>query len=495
MNSLLKEYEKDLKIGRKIIVILVVVFLFFVLSIALSFRAIQVMAGNNRNVSATHSTLGLILSLEGSLYSAESTQRGFLLTADGRYTSTYDQDKSRTYELVNKISEAKTQLPDQIDRFALLKDRIVQKFNEMDQTILLAKSGDIEAARALVNHHLGLELMGGITKLINDMEAAERVLVVQNQQIAKERREGFLAILVTSNLVALLVTLGTAGLLLRNRNRLTNYYEKLAYTNAHLNDLVRERTAELNQYFEELKRSNQELQNFAFVASHDLQEPLRKIRAFGDRLNTSCADQLNEKGQDYLGRMLSAAERMSVLITDILRYSRVTQQSEALHNIPLDQVLEEALGNLEIAITESAATIDITPLPVVKGDKSQLTQVFSNLLSNSLKFRKADSPLHIKISSTTIDTDDGNQMVEIKFADNGVGFDSKYVGKVFEIFQRLHSKDAFSGTGIGLAVCKKIIERHGGTISADAQVGLGATFLITLPIAPTGALTGVNNGN
>jgi light-regulated signal transduction histidine kinase (bacteriophytochrome) len=288
--------------------------------------------------------------------------------------------------------------------------------------------------------------------------------------------------------------LATVGLLLRNRNRLNNYYQKLAYINTHLNELVRERTAELNQYSEELKRSNQELQNFAFVASHDLQEPLRKIRAFGDRLNTTCADQLNEKGQDYLARMMSAAERMSVLISDILRYSRVTQQVEAMQNVALETMLEEAIGNLEIAINESGASIETSPLPIVMGDKAQLTQVFSNLLSNSIKFRQSNTPLQIKITSTTRLTEDGKQIAEIKVADNGVGFDSKYVSKVFEIFQRLHSKDAFSGTGIGLAVCKKIIERHGGTITADAEVGLGATFFITLPIAPNGALTGVTNG-
>lgn len=230
----------------------------------------------------------------------------------------------------------------------------------------------------------------------------------------------------------------------------------------------------------ELERSNQELQQFAYVASHDLQEPLRKVIAFGDRLKTGNAAALDEKGTDYLARMQNAALRMRQLIEDLLTFSRVTTRGSPMQEVGLNEVMESVLGDLEQSILESGAEVEVETLPPVKADKVQMGQLFQNLVSNAIKYRKPDLPPRIEITGATTP---GTGLVEIRVRDNGIGFDEKYLDRIFIPFQRLHTREEYSGTGIGLAICKKIVERHAGSIGAKAQPGRGAVFIVTLPAA------------
>jgi PAS domain S-box-containing protein len=246
----------------------------------------------------------------------------------------------------------------------------------------------------------------------------------------------------------------------------------------------------LKHFAQALQKSNEELQNFASVASHDLQEPLRKIQAFGDRLRVRCGEQLGEQGLDFLARMLNAAERMQVLIQDLLKLSRVTTRAQPFEQCDLDEVLNGVLSDLEVKIATTAAQIQRTPLGIIEADATQMRQLFQNLLTNALKFHKPDEPPCIEIRGRTFENTDhllpglpvSARLIEIQIRDHGIGFEPRFAEQIFAVFQRLHTRSEYEGTGIGLSVCRKITDRHRGHIMATSAAGDGATFTITLPI-------------
>jgi signal transduction histidine kinase len=248
-----------------------------------------------------------------------------------------------------------------------------------------------------------------------------------------------------------------------------------------------ERHAEqMQEHAQKLERSNRELQDFAYVASHDLQEPLRKIEAFGDRLATRFGSTLPEDGRMFLDRMQNAAGRMRRLINDLLNYSRVTTKAKPFTRVDLGEVLTGVLSDLQIRIEESGAVITSDALPAIDADATQMRQLLQNVLANALKFRKADVKPEIRITCTVNEAGAAfgsrGPRLRLEIADNGIGFDNKYKDQIFTIFQRLHGRLEYEGTGVGLATVRKIVERHGGTIDADGRPGIGATFIIELPM-------------
>lgn len=254
---------------------------------------------------------------------------------------------------------------------------------------------------------------------------------------------------------------------------------------------VRERAeATLSRRAEELQRSNSDLMQFASVASHDLQEPLRKIQAFGDRLQSKCGDAMGDEGRDYLSRILSAATRMRSLVNGLLNYSRVTTTARPFGPVDLSAVIEVATSDLEARFQEVAGRIEVGDMPVIDADTTQMRQLFMNLIGNSLKYHRKDRPPVVKINCRrdhgalpgALAGRSADGYCEITVSDNGIGFDEKYVDRIFEIFQRLHGRSSYDGTGIGLALCRRIVERYGGTISATSKPGDGATFHVKLPI-------------
>ncbi len=248
-------------------------------------------------------------------------------------------------------------------------------------------------------------------------------------------------------------------------------------------DLTRQKKDEqaIRSYTRQLEKSNRELQDFAYVASHDLQEPLRKVIAFGDRLATSLGDRLDENERDYLARMQKAATRMRLMIDDLLVLSRVTTRARPFTPVDLNQVLHDVTGDLEIRIEQSGGRVVCESLPTIQADAIQMHQLFQNLISNALKFRRPDVPPLVRISSRLA----GKDAVEILVEDNGIGFDNKYLDRIFQPFQRLASRSEYEGSGMGLAICQKIVERHRGQITANSRPGEGATFVVTLPVSET----------
>lgn len=238
----------------------------------------------------------------------------------------------------------------------------------------------------------------------------------------------------------------------------------------------------LKRQAEKLARSNRELEQFAYVASHDLQEPLRKIQAFGDRLRSKCGAELSEDAQDCLKRMQNAAARMQALIQDLLSLSRVSSQSQPFAPVHLGDVAQQVLSDLEMRLEQLSGHVELDFLPTVMGDRIQLAQLFQNLIGNALKFHKPGQPPVVKVWSEIQPGPAG--ICRIMIEDNGIGFDEKYLDRVFQIFQRLHGRNEYEGTGIGLAICRKIVDRHGGSITASSAPGKGAKFIVALPLKP-----------
>ena len=233
---------------------------------------------------------------------------------------------------------------------------------------------------------------------------------------------------------------------------------------------------ELAESAEELLRSNRDLEQFAYVASHDLQEPLRKVISFSQLLQQRYGDQLDERADQYIAFAVDGARRMQVLINDLLAFSRVGRLSAELAPVELDECAHRAVDNLAERIEETGAAVEVGELPVVDGELNLLTAVFQNLIGNAIKFRRPEVAPVVTVSAT-----EAPEHWEVTVADNGIGIEPEYADRVFVIFQRLHTKDAYSGTGIGLALCRRIIEHHGGHIWVDTTVTEGTTIRFTLP--------------
>ncbi|HRW05199.1 MAG TPA: PAS domain S-box protein [Caldilineaceae bacterium] len=252
----------------------------------------------------------------------------------------------------------------------------------------------------------------------------------------------------------------------------------LQEVNETLEQRVADRTADL-------ERSNRELQEFAYVASHDLQEPLRKITAFADRLRSRFSDDLDDVALDYMARMQNSAERMKLLINDLLTLSRVTTQAQPFAATDLNTIATNVLRDLETTIEAADAKVTVSSLPTIEADQSQIGRVFQNLISNAIKFQRPGERPEIEISSELIYDEDNEPYVCLRMKDNGIGFDEKYLDRIFLPFQRLHGRNDYEGSGMGLAICRRIVERHGGTIRAQSAPNQGATFLIMLPLEHT----------
>ncbi|MFX0081140.1 MAG: ATP-binding protein [Candidatus Hodarchaeota archaeon] len=241
-----------------------------------------------------------------------------------------------------------------------------------------------------------------------------------------------------------------------------------------LSEQISKKELEFNDILLDLRRSNEDLQQFAYVASHDLQEPLRAIVSFSQLLEDKYQDKLDKDGKDFIRFIVDGAKKMNILIKDLLAYSRITTHAKPSKLTNLENILKDALFNLQESIKESGAIISYDNMPTLKVDKTQFMQLFQNLISNAIKFRRKESP-KIYIGVKRI-----NEEWLFSVEDNGIGIESKYFDRLFNIFYRLHTKEEYPGTGIGLPICKKIVQRYGGNIWVESVVGKGSTFFFTI---------------
>ncbi len=269
----------------------------------------------------------------------------------------------------------------------------------------------------------------------------------------------------------------------RLNNELVTMQRELARKNAELERLNKKAQQEIikrKRAQEALARSNAELEEFAYIASHDLQAPLRKIQAFGERLESKYGEELGDRGLDYLDRMNNAGQRMRKLIDDLLNYSRVTTKAKPFERVDLNAVMEDVIADLQVRIEETGGRVEVSALPTIDADAVQMRRLLQNLVDNALKFHREGEPPLVKVYGEVME--DEVNTYQIMVADNGIGFDRNYMAKVFAPFQRLHSQSEYEGTGMGMAICRKITERHNGQIMAESEPDQGTTFTITLPV-------------
>ncbi|MFT6895962.1 MAG: signal transduction histidine kinase [Paraglaciecola sp.] len=458
------------------------------INLAIALNTVNKLSDVQQSLDKTSDIIVRLDNLHLLIVVAESGQRGYLLTEYEEYLTPYNEALRGLDEQIATVGEIQSEIAGQDNKISRLLLLVNDKVHELSTTVELALSDKENRAIKQVMTNRGRNLYREIRKHFKDIIQIE---LENRQQLYSELKQVQHDAKVNFGVFAIISALLVIGMfLMARKNVLTSAKNQqiLEQQNALLTEKVAQRTQELTIYADELSRSNRELEDFAFVASHDLQEPLRKIQAFSNRLTTMYADKFDAKGLDYIQRMTAAAHRMSTLINDLLDFSRITTRGKDFVRVDLNDVMELVLADLEIAIKESDAQVHVPELPKVMADPSQMYQLFLNVLSNGLKFRKPEQAPRLTVSCDYVMIKDERQNIdvpsyEIKITDNGIGFEQNYADKIFAPFQRLHGRSEYKGTGIGLAVCRRIVERHGGIISARSELGKGATFIISLPLA------------
>jgi signal transduction histidine kinase len=444
---------------------------------ALTFRTIARSREDIGWVTHTHLVLEALDAVSANMTDAETGQRGFLLTGQEAYLEPYNDALNRVQESIRVLRALTSDNPAQQRNLDRLEPVVALKLAELQFRLEIRKRDGLNAAAEAVRDGSGRLHMNQIRAVIADMKHEERRLLVARTQeaIASSSRAGM--VIVIGNLLALLF-LSLAGMVIfQEMGQRRRAEEEVRSLNVDLEQRVADRTAELAERAKDLARSNGELQQFAYVASHDLQEPLRMVASFTQLLAKRYSDKLDDDAREFINYAVDGAKRMQTLISDLLSYSRVGTQGKAFELVHCDAVLDRVLKSLQLAIEDTGAVITREPLPAVAGDSIQLTQLFQNLLTNAIKFHGKKPPL------VQISTENNGSMWKIAVRDNGIGISPEHADRIFVIFQRLHTKTEYPGTGIGLAICKKIVERHGGRIWVEASPGGGSTFFFTIPVA------------
>jgi signal transduction histidine kinase len=436
-------------------------------------------------VSDARDTLTQIQALLTAAITAETTQRGYLLTNKASYLEPFSGSISTLEDNLNKLRPKLERDGNDPGAIAELQASVENKVAELRDTIRIAQQQSPQAALKIVESDRGQRAMSKIREIVALIENHESALLQGHRESLRKVRIEVAALFGSGVVLSLLLVFLVHRANQKFAQERDRRESELAVANTELDHRVRHRTLdleirtlELEERTQELQRSNADLESFAYVASHDLQEPLRMISNFAALLSRRYHNRLNQEADEFIGIMVESARHMQNLIDDLLHYSRAGTRPPEREEVPLRELAEAALHHLSTVISETGAVIEIESLPVVSVDKVLLTQVFQNLLSNAIKFgRPGVSPTICITASETIQL----HRWTISVTDNGIGFDSDYADVIFRMFQTLHSKQSYPGTGIGLAICKRIIEQHGGTIWAKSTPGSGSTFSFTVP--------------
>lgn len=450
----------------------------------ISYHAIKRLIINEDKVHQTLNTLNIIKDTFSAIQDADTGERGYLISGEEIYLKPYYAALQKINIHLNHLLQLESDIQTQRPRIYALTQMAQAKLARMERTIALAQQHQREEAIALFLSNEGNTLMNQMRELTDELQQTEYDRLRQQRAEALDVQQQVILTLMFATAAGLILAALVYVLVGRQLQRQQQDAEKLALTNEELENMITERTVALERYAVELQSRNRELQDFAFVASHDLQEPLRKIRSFGDRLAQKYADRLGE-GADYIRRMQLAATRMSRLIEDLLTFSRITSQSKKYELVELQGILSDVIEDLYVTIEARGAKITNDPLPTIDADATQMHQLLQNLIGNAIKFVPPERQPVINITTRIFipeDDSDDVSWVEIAISDNGIGFEEQFVDRIFTPFQRLHGKDEYPGTGIGLSICRRIVEYHHGVIQVKSEPGRGATFTVKLPL-------------
>jgi signal transduction histidine kinase len=498
-------------------------FTVLVLNAAVSVYNIEALIEDDRAVSHSRDVRRTMADLMSALKDAETGQRGYIISDRKDYLEPFHSAERLIPEYLNRLHELTADDEYYPVQFEILRGLIEKQLALLRWIIDIHQEGGEDASRVEIRKGDGKKLMDRIRAQIDAMEGHEQQILVKRSETRHVQYQSAVSSALLGGVITVLMVALSLGLVrielgrrqkaeAATRQALLLLAEEQKIKSEDLARMVKIRTAEFESAnvllreeiaertraearaqaaTAELQRSNEELEKFAYVASHDLQEPLRKIQAFGDRLAKRFRDSLGPDGGEYVDRMQAAATRMRTLINDLLTFSRVTTKGQPFLEVDLNTLVGEVLDDLAERIEQTAAHVDVDQLPNVNADALQMRQLFQNLIGNALKFQRPDIPPAITIRAAS-----WNQLPakadppappgaghRITVVDNGIGFDQSFAERIFELFQRLHGRGEYEGTGIGLAICRKIVQRHGGTITARSQEGVGTTFIIDLPAA------------
>lgn len=446
----------------------------------LSYWSVVQNANERQWVGHTHLVLEKLDALSANLIDAETGERGYLLTGKESYLAPYNGAASKLRENSKDLRQMTADNPVQQRTLDGLETVMAARLAILQHEIDIRRQAGLAAAAHFVAESSGKQETGQARMEIAAMRQEEDHLLVQRSLGVERTSLRTRVVIITGNALAVLLLLSAGIVVQREMVRRKDAEDEIRLLNV---DLER-RVEELAKSMKDLARSNSELQQFAYVASHDLQEPLRMVASFTQLLGKRYKEKLDDDARDFINYAVDGATRMQTLITDLLSYSRVGTQGKPLESTQCDEVLDRVLSNFKLAVKESGAVITRDPLPTVMADALQLGQLFQNLIANAIKFHGEGSPsVHVSAERRGGDW-------EISVRDNGIGISQEYADRIFVIFQRLHTKTEYPGTGIGLAICKKIAERHGGRIWVEPSPGGGSTFRFSIPARESSEIQG-----
>lgn len=451
-------------------------------------------------VAHTYEVTGMLELTLRNLDDVETGALGFALTGQGQFLELYKAGRDATRLDLEKLHLLTMDTSDQQRRLGVLVEQVKSRENDVAVLVETRQNSGKVPPVAYLDHEE--QLMDAARITVAAMVAAEKRLLEVRRQHSRETQHLTNSAIVLRSLLSVIFLCIAGATVIREIRSTARSEAQVRFLNADLERRVEQRTKALVEQAVELQRtrdemesrvitrteelaranetlesSNIELQQFAFVASHDLQSPLRSISGFVQLLKMDYEEKLDDRGRDYVRRTVQSVAQMQTLINDLLSYSCVNSRSRPFVAVALDDVFHGSVSLLESSIRDAGGQVTCEELPVVLGDRSQLEQLMQNLIGNGLKYHGIEPP-HVHVSA---ETGMRNNEWIVSVRDNGIGIDAKYFGRIFEIFKRLHDQKEYPGTGIGLAVCRRVVERHGGTIWVESEPGHGSNFRFSIP--------------